>query len=128
MHRVFRVAMPTLTSTERPGAFGLCARTHILCFPALLLGALVTILSGTETTFDFRWAWINYSLTLTRIYGLDDEMEYLSASEAGASAEQLDSIFEGLQTALAEINDSWASRRLRDVAQPSEPTKTPTER
>jgi hypothetical protein len=91
---------------------------------ALMLGALVTILSVTEATFDFRWVWINYSMTLTLIYGLDDELEYLSAREGGASAEQLDSIFRRLQTTLADINDSWANRRLRDVAQSPEPAKT----
>jgi hypothetical protein len=92
---------------------------------ALLLSALVTILSVTDTTFDFRWVWINYSLTLTRIYGLEDELEYLAAGEGRVSAEQLDSIFNRLQATLAGINDSWMSRRLRNGSEAAEPAKSP---
>ena len=87
---------------------------------ALVLSAFVTVLSITDATFDFRWRWISYGLTLTRIYGLKDELEYFSASETGATSEQLDSIFWRLQATLADMNNNWASRQRQDTTHSEE--------
>jgi hypothetical protein len=83
---------------------------------ALILSAAVTALAAAATKFDFQWTWIIQSATLYKIYSLEDELQYLSASN-NLSQEQIDSIFQQLQAVLTDVDLSWMRRRLRDASE-----------
>lgn len=80
---------------------------------ALILSAIATFLAAAEATFDFRWTWLSTSLTLTRIYGLEDRVNYRRAS-GDLTQEDLDSVFEELSEVLEGLNNKWLDRRTRN--------------
>ena len=91
---------------------------------ALVLSGLVTALSVWETTADYRWRWTSYGLTLTRLYGLNDALEYVVRSETGITPEQLDAIFARLQIILADTNEDWAKRLRQGGEEPAGHSRT----
>jgi hypothetical protein len=90
---------------------------------ALLLSATVTALATADSTFDFQWTWVNYGQTLTKIYNLEDRLEYLAAS-GEMTQDQLDSIFQELQAVLSDINSNWTKRRLKETVEGATSDKT----
>ena len=80
---------------------------------ALVLSAGATFLAAVEATFDFRWTWINYSLTLTKLYGLEDDLQYLRTA-GDVTQENLDAVFTELSNTLEGVNENWTKRRMRE--------------
>lgn len=93
---------------------GMAISSDLTANVALVLSACATFLAAVEATFDYRWTWINYSLTLTRIYGIEDDLEYKRMA-GELSQDDLDDAFTALSETLQSVNYSWKERRLRDA-------------
>ncbi|MCQ0092920.1 SLATT domain-containing protein [Roseovarius sp. M141] len=80
---------------------------------ALVLSAFAAFLAAAEAAYDFRWTWINYTLTMTRLYGLEDNLQYKRAA-GEVTQEDLDAVFAEFSDTLAGVNEKWSKRRMRE--------------
>jgi len=86
---------------------------------ALVLSALVTLLTAWDAFFNHRALWVRYTRTVTELRGIQSELEYVSSdSDQKPKEADIDRLFERYQSALKETNVSWQT--LRDDGSPKE--------
>jgi hypothetical protein len=87
---------------------------NIFSAMALIMSAAVTIASTWETFFDHRWLWIQYTDTLTNLYRISDELEYVTAGNKPVPPERLEALFQQLQDTFQQANVAWSGKRRRE--------------
>lgn len=93
---------------------------ELLSNVALVLGALVTVLSAVDAFFDHRALWIERTLTVRKLEGLQRRVEYQLAGQEDGNLDPriLEGLVRRLEQILAEDQRAW--KRLRSVDAPDE--------
>jgi len=81
---------------------------------ALLLSAVVTILSAWESFFNHRELWVRYTSTLTRLKTIQSDLHYLLAG-ANVNDDKLDELYNRFQAVIDETNASWVALRKENA-------------
>ena len=78
----------------------------------LVLSALVTLVSAFDGFFNHRALWVRYTLTVSNLRAIQDELDYATAdASASPSQAKVDELFKKYQNVLSETNTSWQTLR-----------------
>jgi hypothetical protein len=80
---------------------------------ALLLSAVVTMLTTWEGFRDYHWKWVRYRTTLYDLYTIKDDLLYELAGGGIKRTSQLEDDYNRLRIALKETDEQWASQRMK---------------
>ena len=75
---------------------------------ALCFSALVTLLSTWDSFFNYNGLWIRFNITVTRLYELKSELDYLLCNGIeNLKEEQLDELYSKYKLIHQETNNNW---------------------
>jgi uncharacterized protein DUF4231 len=77
---------------------------------ALVLSAIVTLLSAWDSFFNHRALWVRYTTTASELKALRAQLAYITAANDPDSA-ALDHLFTEFQTVLKTTNEWWLHQR-----------------
>jgi hypothetical protein len=90
---------------------------------ALVLSAMVTLLSTWDTFFNHRGLWTRYTATYTELRTIEADLEYMHLGGEGVLSEsQVDELFTRYQRVLRNTNEWWQHERQEE--QPVLPAST----
>ena len=83
---------------------------------ALILSSIVTTLMGFETFFNHRALWVRYTQTVSQLLSVRSKIQYLTANGSLETPDAaLDSLFDELQSTLAQTNTWWQNQRSESL-------------
>ena len=89
---------------------------------ALILSAIVTLLTGFDTFFNHRALWVRYTQTATQLLSLQAKLDYLTAADTGEVSDgEVDQLFAEMQRILTETNRWWQDQRAEEPNAPKPP-------
>ncbi|WP_156377550.1 SLATT domain-containing protein [Sphingopyxis sp. Root1497] len=83
---------------------------------ALVISASVAVVSAYEAFFDHRWLWMKYTNTLSQLYAVSDDLDFIVANESIPSEEALEKIHLRRQEVLRETGAAWYDKRAQASA------------
>lgn len=84
---------------------------------AIVISAVVSILSALEGYFNHQAVWIRYNITLSQLKSLKAELEYLTTpGQQLIKEENIDHLFVRYQSVLSETNEMWLNIRKNEGA------------
>lgn len=78
---------------------------------ALTLSVAITALNAWLSFTDYKWKWIRYRATLSTLYTIQDDFQYMQTSLSPNRSSKCDEIFELLKRTVHETNEEWMSQR-----------------
>jgi len=82
---------------------------------ALVLSALVSLLSTWEGFFSHRALWVQYTATLARLQGLRADLRYMLSPQSESKDSALDALHLRLAAILEETNTFWFGMRKEEA-------------
>lgn len=85
---------------------------------SLILGAVITVINAVESFYDYRSLWIQYTITLVRLYDLKREIQFYTAGEDASSLDmqEFSKYLAKLETILKDDLKSWLKIKARTVS------------
>jgi len=74
---------------------------------ALMISALITIISGFNTFFDHKDLWINFTKTRNQLYNLKFDLDYYLAGNNQPKIEDLNKFKDTYQKIMKSANNEW---------------------
>lgn len=78
---------------------------------ALILSALITVVSAYNTFFDHKGLWVNYTTTRNSLYNLDFEIDYYLEGNEYIEKEKIENFKERYNEILDQANHKWTKLR-----------------
>jgi F0F1-type ATP synthase assembly protein I len=78
---------------------------------ALIISALITIISAYNTFFDHKGLWVNYTTSRNSLYNLDFEIDYYLEGNEDIEKEKIEEFKERYNEILVEANHKWSELR-----------------
>lgn len=86
---------------------------------ALVLSAMVTLLSTWDTFFNHRGLWTRYTATFTDLKAIETQLEYLLLGGEGSLTDsQVDELYSRFQNVLSATNEWWQHERQEEKTLP----------
>jgi len=79
---------------------------------ALVMSAIVTLVTGWETFADYPSRWIRYRTILAVLYDIRDDLEYYHSTMKEIPDEKIKELYDRLKAAIRESNEEWLNRRV----------------
>jgi hypothetical protein len=83
---------------------------------ALILSAVLTVVTGWEAFADYSWEWIRYRTTLASLYDLRDDFEYQISTSRGISEEKTQELYDRIKLTIKETSEEWMSKRPLSIS------------
>lgn len=83
-----------------------------LSITALILSAAVTVGGSWDSFDDPQWKWIKYRAALHQLFAIRETPKYRLDGDQPLTQEELDEVFERLQTTVKEMDDEWTTLRV----------------
>jgi hypothetical protein len=81
---------------------------------ALLLSALVPILTTWDNFHDHHWLWVRFTAAHTALYGVLYDLDYAAAG-GDLTKDRLDDIYGKFKSTMEETNSAWLDKRAKLV-------------
>jgi hypothetical protein len=81
---------------------------------ALVISALIPILTAWDAFVDNRWLWVSYTAAHTSLSRILEEVDFASA-KGSVSEEQLGNFHDQFKRAIQAATDSWLDKRSKVV-------------
>jgi hypothetical protein len=91
----------------------------IIDLAALAISASIAVVSAYEAFFDHRWLWIKYTNTLSQLYAISDDLDFIVAGASLPTDEELEKLHIRRQSILKETGAAWYDKRAQDATQPT---------
>jgi len=91
----------------------------LLSAAALVLSALVPVLTAWDAFFDWRWLWVQDTSAYTALYALRDDLDFRISQKEPLTSDELKTFYRQLRAILDETNTAWRDKRSK-AAEPSE--------
>jgi hypothetical protein len=91
------------------------ANAEFLGFASLVLSASLTGLGAWDAFEDYRWKWIRYRSTLSKLYAVEDEFGFGKSTNSGMTVATIEQLFARLKSAVDETNEEWTSERGKRI-------------
>jgi hypothetical protein len=103
------------------GLNGYLTNKAIVSIAALLCSTIITMLSAWDAVEGHTWKWVSYRLTLSRLRNIEDEFAFIKASKGIVTGQDGERLYDLLENALSESNDSWMHTRANVVLATAQP-------
>jgi hypothetical protein len=82
---------------------------------ALILSAVMTIITAWESFADHSWSWVRYRTTLGILYKISDDLEYELSKSTTIDLSKIDEIHDRMMDSLQEIETEWRVVRAKSI-------------
>jgi len=103
------------------GLNGYFLNKALLSMVALVCSAATTMLSAWDAVEGHTWKWVSYRTILCRLRTIKDEFDFMKASKGTVEGDDAKRMFELIQEALKESNDSWMHTRANNILAGAQP-------